>query len=225
MPKSPLSVLIHRNRETLSPMPGPWVDGGCYKGEFIRICKGLFPGRDIYGFEPIPRRVRKLRKAFKEIRVHIHEKALGECDGIRTLHILKGNPYSSLLLPLPELANALGDRGTETEQISVQQVRLDKVLDRPPGLLKLDVQGSEEAALMGGSGFITGIHGLILELSNTLRYKGQASASRLESRLGELGFFCADKESHGGNPNRGDVWDALFLNKRFGGNARSELTF
>ncbi len=225
MPDSPLSVLIRRNREILAPMPGPWVDGGCYKGEFIRICKDLFPGRKIHGFEPIPKRARKLRKAFKDIRVHIHEKALGECDRVRILHILKGNPYSSLLPPLPELACVLGERGAEMERILVQQVRLDGVLDGPPGLLKLDVQGSEEAALMGGSGFIKGIHGLILELSHTLRYKGQASAGRLESQLKALGFFCADRESHVGRLACGDVCDALFLNKRFGGNARSEITF
>lgn len=220
---SPLSVLIRRNREILASMPGPWVDGGCYKGEFIHICKDLFPDRKIHGFEPIPKRARKLRKAFKDM--HIHEKALGECDSIRALHILKGNPYSSLLPPLPELACVLGERGAVMKQISVQQVRLDRVLDAPPGLFKLDVQGSEEAALMGSYGFIEGIHGIILELSYTLRYKGQASAGRLESQLRALGFFCADRESHGGKPARRDVWDALFLNKRFGGNTFSEISF
>lgn len=211
MPDSPLSVLIRRNRDILGPMPGPWVDGGCYKGEFIRICTDLFPGLEIHGFEPIPKRARKLVKAFKEM--HIHEQALGDRDEVRMLHILKGNPYSSLMPPLPDLIRALGDRGAVAERIEIQQVRLDGILDGPPGLLKLDVQGSEEAALMGAGGFIAGIHGIVLELSHTRRYKGQASAGRLESVLRDRGFFLADREFHG--LGRGDVCDALFLNRRF----------
>lgn len=69
------------------------------------------------------------------------------------------------------------------------------------------------------------IHGIILELSHTLRYKGQASADRLESRLRKLGFFCVDKVSHKEMPARGDVWDALFVRKRITGNTRSEIAF
>jgi len=222
---SPLSMLIHRNKRILGLMPGPWVDGGCYKGEFIRTCKDLFPDRKIYGFEPIPKRAQQLRKAFKNMGVQIHEKALGARDTTRALHILKANPYSSLLPPLPELTCALGERGTEAEQIEVQQVRLDRVLDGPPGLLKLDVQGSEAAALSGSAGFIMEIHGIILELSHTLRYKGQAPAHRLESRLRKLGFFCVDRVSHKKMPARDDVWDALFVRKRITGNTRSEIAF
>lgn len=214
----PLSILLKKHRKLFAEMPSPWVDGGAYKGAFIQDCHPLFPDKEIIAFEPIPRRARKLAKKYEagSVKLRVHARVLGASKKNIKFHVRKGNPFSSVLPPTPFLRSIHGSRTRIDETIHASQVRLDKILQTPPGMVKLDVQGYEKEALKGCSAFLHQIHGIVIELSEQERYKGQARADELEAWLLSQGFICQDKIVHntrGDEENR--VWDAFFINIKF----------
>ena len=218
MDDTSLSVLLKKHREWFSDMPSPWVDGGAYKGAFIQNCHTLFPDKRIIDFEPIPHRARKLGKKYGSgpERLQVHTMVLGASKKDIHFHIRKGNPFSSVLPDTPLLRSIYGSRIQIAETICASQVRMDQILHTPPGVVKLDVQGSEKEALKGCSAFLSQIQGIVVELSQQERYKGQVLADDLEAWLVNQGFICRDKIVHnslGHEENK--VWDAFFVNSNF----------
>ncbi|MBU0972193.1 MAG: FkbM family methyltransferase [Proteobacteria bacterium] len=214
----PLSILLKKHQKLFSAMPSPWVDGGAYKGEFIQDCHTLFPDKEIIAFEPIPHRARKLAKNYGAGpgKLTVHARVLGASKKNIKFHIRKGNPFSSVLPHTPLLRSIHGSRIQIEETIRVSQVRVDEILHTPPGVVKLDVQGSEKEALKGCTTFLQQIQGIVIELSQQERYKGQARADEIEAWLLSQGFLCHDKIVHppqGHEENR--VWDAFFINIKF----------
>ena len=212
--ETPLALIAKRQQKRLDPIPGPWVDGGAYKGEFIEICHRYFPGKKMIAVEPIPRRARKLKKKFagKTEFLQIHSAALGRENKTINFYVTAGNTFSSTRTATPLLRKIYGHRADVVETLSIPQVRLDRILETPPGLIKLDIQGSEREALLGCTDFLDQVQGLILELCQVERYQGQALAPELQSILEKAGFVCVDKIAHDSrNALNGIVWDALFL--------------
>ncbi len=197
-------------------MPSPWVDGGAYKGKFIQECHTLFSDKKIIAFEPIPHRARKLAKKYGSGpgKFKVHALVLGASKKNIDFHIRKGNPFSSVLSHTPLLRSIHGSRTRIEETIRTFQVRLDKTIQTPPGMVKLDVQGSEKEALIGCSSFLQQIHGIVIEMSQQERYKGQALADELEAWLLTRKFICQDKIAHNGH-EKNRVWDAFFVNTHF----------
>lgn len=206
-----LFLVLKQNRRCLAAMPSPWVDAGAYKGYFLETCLSLFPEKQIHGFEPIPKRARKLQKNYQDPRIKIHGAALGDRTCRARFHIFRGQTISSLLFPLPDWTESLGPRAQIQETITVDQVRLDSVMKTGPGLLKLDVQGSELAALRGAEEILDQIHGIVIELGARPRYRGQPRPGQVVRYLENNGF---SKIFQACIPGTEDTWDALFINER-----------
>lgn len=215
-----------RHQKILGSIPGPWVDGGAYKGEFVEICFRLFPGKTVVAFEPIPTRASKLKKKFaREAKnLHIHCAALGAQNKTIDFYVRSGNAFSSSRAASPLLEESQGSRADVVDILSIPQVRLDQILAAPPGLIKLDIQGGEREALLGCKGFLNQVQGLVLELCQKERYNGQALAPELQALLAKADFVCVDKIAHDSpGVSGGLIWDAFFLNTRIAGEIGHEV--
>jgi FkbM family methyltransferase len=109
-----------------------FVDGGAFDGDTLRRIPWLF--KKAFAFEPDPLNAAKLR-AQADRRIQIHQTALGNAPG-RTRFDATGTTASS--------------RSVEGV-VEVQVSTLDELLAAEfPTFVKLDIEGDELSALMGG---------------------------------------------------------------------------
>jgi FkbM family methyltransferase len=123
-----------------------FVDCGAYDGDtirdFIRHSRGHF--KSVYAFEADKRNFSKLEKFIKELpeelrtRITPLDVALSERSGI--VHFAESGTAAS----------AVSERG-----IPVKCVALDEVLTEAPTWIKMDIEGSEPAALRGAQRMIS----------------------------------------------------------------------
>lgn len=129
------------------------VDVGANVGHMTSaLAHGMREG-SVYAFEPHPkiyplleRNVDRLSREVQNVDVIPKEKAMGTSSGTETLYIPKrwSENYG-----LATLQNA---SGMDTVQVAVG--RLDDQIDGPIHLLKLDVEGHEDAVLEGASSLL-----------------------------------------------------------------------
>jgi FkbM family methyltransferase len=93
-------------------------------------------------FEPIPGFASKLTEEFPNVTVH--HAAVGNVSGVVAFEYAPDRPAVSTLR-----AHAITS-GERTEQLSVPALRLDDILEAPPDLIKIDVEGAEEGVSRGG---------------------------------------------------------------------------
>lgn len=116
------------------------IDVGCHYGSVLSELCRLAPRGHHAAFEPIPDKVRFLRRKFPE--VDIHELALSDVPGHARFFVEPARSgFSALRHPEPAACTA----------IDVRCARLDDVWpqDLPVALLKLDIEGAELLALRG----------------------------------------------------------------------------
>ncbi len=99
--------------------------------------------RRVISFEPIPWMAKRLARKFGA-GVTVREMALSSVDGTALLHIpiLDGAPVTAL-------SSLRADKSAQGRDITVRTARLDDVYDGQVGLIKIDVEGHEEAVLDG----------------------------------------------------------------------------
>lgn len=172
------------------------ADVGAYKGDFFSCILALRPDARIHAFEPIPRRARKLAKAFKEIRaVTVYPVALGEVNATASLHVTKANTLSSLLQPTRDGMHRHGERLDVIDSVDVPVRRLedcqaftDAFDDGPLDVMKIDVQGGELDVLQGAGKVLASTRLLVIEMSEEVTYQGQPLVSHLDSYVRGQGF-------------------------------------
>ena len=120
------------------------VDAGAYNGDTVREMHRIWPAvRDFLAIEPDPKNYKKLC-AFcegeeRELRVEAIHAAVGNIDG-ECLFYSGGNRNST------KTASS-----HETKTISIPQVKIDTLSQgRNIKMIKFDVEGAEEEALLGG---------------------------------------------------------------------------
>jgi len=119
------------------------VDGGAYIGDTIFCFLEREPQiKKIFSFEPDKENFHKLLRSFKgNKKVTVVNKALWSENGtLRFFSGLKGGSYVS------------ENSGTEIECVSLDSFFVHKP---PPTLIKLDVEGSEKEAILGGKEVIS----------------------------------------------------------------------
>jgi FkbM family methyltransferase len=128
------------------------IDVGAHEGVFLREMIRLAPNGTHHAFEPLPEFAQRLRLRFGSTRVHIHELALSDAEGVTTFTHVTSNPaYSGLrarTYPRPD----------ETiSALRVIQARLDDLLapEQPVHLIKVDVEGAELQVLRGAKRTLT----------------------------------------------------------------------
>lgn len=103
----------------------------------------------VIGFEPNPASAALARKSLPR-NVRIENVALSDTNGKAILRIPKmGAKGAEEALGTLEKANTLA--GAEFDEVEVETARLDDYELLPVGIIKIDVEGHEEAVLRGGS--------------------------------------------------------------------------
>jgi FkbM family methyltransferase len=137
------------------------IDVGANTGQFARIISKVFPGSDIYCFEPLPESFKELKK-WKEKqnrKVEIFNVALGENDGTVEMFNHIDHNTSSSVLKTTELSKQIYPFTKRQLPIFVKMTTLDKWYEdnailKPQILIKLDVQGYEDRVISGGKKYL-----------------------------------------------------------------------
>lgn len=150
-------------RRTLRP-GDRFVDGGANLGYFTTLaarCVG--PAGRVDAFEPEPanraRLLHHLEQNGLDQIVRVHDAALADANGTATIHRnerVNHGAASLFAAQNPTRADhpvgqpdAVDAATAPTASTEVRTVRLDEAIDRPPRLIKLDLEGAEVAALRG----------------------------------------------------------------------------
>jgi FkbM family methyltransferase len=119
-----------------------------------------------FSFEPAPANLMRLKRNLERNgldKTRVFPCALGEADGLMTLHLATDPAYPSLV----EVQSGLGD-GTG---VAVEVRRLDGVWEeagRPRiAFVKMDVEGAEAAVIRGASRFLSDCHPTMLVEANS----------------------------------------------------------
>lgn len=190
---------------------GDVVDGGAYHGAATRRMLSAFSGATVHAFEPQQREQDFLQREFAtEPRVKLHQLALSDAVGVATLHVNAQAYTTSLLTPLaPALMTTI-----RTQEVAT--TTLDAWSDASgvqPAFLKLDLQGKEQAALLGASRLLReSVRAVLAEVNMYARYHGGCLFHEITGTLYDYGFRLHRLyEVHGGKNGGWAHGDALYL--------------
>ncbi len=175
------------------------LDIGANRGQFSLACRLIMPGIPIVAFEPIPDEATIFRRVHGKIPdVTLVQSAIGETNGVATLH-LSQSADSSSLLPIGKRQTQFNHNTAEVGTMDVSLQRLDDLAiywhDKKRQLLKLDVQGYELSVLKGAQETIKHCAYVYAECSEVPLYDGQALRPEVEAFLGDHGFFLQSRHN------------------------------
>lgn len=188
----------------LEKLPAPTiVEVGVHHGQDTVWIRRAFPKARIWGFEPDPRNVLKLKKAGFEKIATLIDAAVAETDGFASMHLSsggppKGHPYfdsasrkepwsqsSSLKAPKDHLDLVPWVKFTHTAK--VKTMRLDTFVAEHKvesiDFVWADVQGAEDQMIAGGQAALARTHYLFTEYSDRELYHGQINLKQILERL------------------------------------------
>lgn len=195
------------------------VDVGANTGQFVHLATSLFPGAQVFAFEPQADVYRVLERGVAALaRVHCFNAACGDRDGTDVFFQNDFSPASSLL-PLAATHRAAFPFATAVREERVHVTRLDDAL-APYGplgrtLVKLDVQGSEDRVIAGGRKTIGAASVVIAEVSFVALYQGQPLFEDILASLAASGFRFAGYLDQLVHPQTGQPLqaDAVFVRR------------
>ena len=193
------------------------LDIGAYDGDTARIFRRLFPAAHLYCFEPQPEPFKALEAwaATQKGMVHALPFALGNHNGTAELHWDPNAPrMASLTSPWPNRPNGRPDAITRLTPI----MRLDDAVNAhvhlTDGLLvKIDVEGSERAAVEGGPETLRRCVACIMEFHAVSRFAGQMNLREGLEVLAELGLEYGGVLQQHFKGGRLMYFDVIFVNR------------
>jgi FkbM family methyltransferase len=128
-------------------------DVGANRGDTVGAYRKRFPNASIFAFEPFPDSFNTLQQRFpNDKNLHLHQLALADQEGTRTLYVNENVDTNSLLA---SQESGLGS-DKQVKNVSTMQVKvrtIDKFCQENKidyiDILKMDIQGGELAALNG----------------------------------------------------------------------------
>lgn len=193
------------------------IDGGANLGSVTDALLGYYPSAAIHAFEPIPQLADALRSKYvHRPNVMIHAKALGAEPKRLTFHQLNHIDSSSFLTPSAITARYHGQKVAINNEFTVEQVRLDDMVDDEIDILKLDLQGYELEALKGAERSLPSTKLVLIEVEFVPLYENQPLFGDLDVFLRERGFFLLNLYELWTHPD-GQLTsgDAIYLNSRY----------
>lgn len=172
------------------------LDVGANEGQFIKTALALTPDAAIYGFEPNPEAIRKIKMGELSSRsVTVLPIACGSKKAALQLNISKFSPSSSLLKIAKQ--HSIEFPETETEKsITVEVERLDSIVQflkiQGPFLLKLDVQGFEAEVLSGATGIFNQTPIIVCEVNLASLYEGQCTFESVVAFMSQHHYRIVD---------------------------------
>lgn len=193
------------------------VDGGAHKGGMIDIFLGQFRSPIIHAFEPIPDLAKELIKTYSTRKnVAIHENALGADNKQISFNVFNFIGSSSVFSASDIARGYHGKKMDTSQEIQVQQVRLDEILDDEIDILKLDLQGYELEALKGCGRLLENIKTMTVEVEFVPMYDGQPLFGDIDVFLRKNGFKLLNLYELWTHPDgQLTAGDAIYLNTRY----------
>ncbi len=192
------------------------VDVGANQGQWSGMLLDCLTPERLIIIEPMPEAVAELRRKFgSKAFVRIEQTAVGAEEGKAWFKITRDSTGASLLTPRREMTDLIGQNWTVTSEIEVPVTTLDRLLKDWPeiSLLKIDVQGAEEAALDGASETLRKTKFLLIELNYMPHYEGGSWLGPLHERLtNRHGFFLANASKPLCLNGRASMCDGLYVN-------------
>lgn len=169
------------------------VDGGAHKGAFVDALRKVSQRPRFLCIEPDPLLAAGLREKFAgDASVHVLQAALGSSRGTATFHINRSRACNSLASSGGLTTGVLGDLMTTIETIDVEVTTLDDAMvdARLPAcdILKLDLQGHDLQALIGGSETLKSAKVVIVEVWYAPVYAGTVTYLTICDLLQKSGF-------------------------------------
>lgn len=192
-------------------------DIGANSGQFAAEIHQLFPEAMLYSFEPLPDCYSQLMANFQGTpNFKAFNLALGNETGYTEIY-RSDYSLSSSLLPMAQTHKEAFPftAGSTSEKIEI--ARLDDVAShlniQKPFLIKLDVQGFEDAVIQGGRNTISEADVVITELSLEELYVGQKLFDDIYNLLVTLGFKYRGNYDQLCDPNDGRMlqMDGIFI--------------
>ena len=197
--------------------PNTVIDIGANRGMFTLCVHRLYPGADIFAFEPLRECYTELSLLQQRIpSLRCYQMALGMEGSEAVMHRNRYN-YSSSLLEMEDLHREAFPYTEETEPENVKIQSLDEVLDgidlREPVLMKIDVQGYEGAVLRGANRSLSKVDFILCEMSMRPLYRGQTLFGDIHQFLVDQGYRFAGHVGELQHPHTTEVLqiDGLFL--------------
>jgi FkbM family methyltransferase len=171
------------------------VDVGANRGQFALFAAGLYPQARIFAFEPLPGPYAVLaRIAARHQRTRTFQASIGPRPATVRMHLMHPDDCSSLLAPTGR-QTAIFPQTRLAGELPVEMAPLHAFIGasdlNSPGLLKLDVQGFELAALEGCASLLDRFAAVYVECSFVPLYADQPLADEVLAHLREQGFRLA----------------------------------
>jgi FkbM family methyltransferase len=195
------------------------IDVGAHSGEFSSAMHAVLPEAHIYAFEPLEDCHRKLRQrlggngTLDSFQIAVGERT-GEIDFWRSSF-----PKSSSALAMSTLHQTAFPWSAKNERLTVPLDTLDHCIgerDLPAKVfLKIDTQGYDDRVLKGGRQLLKKIDYVLVEVSFSPLYDGQANFHDIYDFLRAAGFYYAGNMEQLLSPQDGSILqaDALFVRK------------
>lgn len=169
-------------------------DVGANKGQFVQEIRATGYRKGIVSFEPLKAAHDVLLKKSRSDSLWLlHDRcALGDAGGQAEINV-SDNSVSSSLLPMMKSHEAAAPQSKYIGKETIDIQTLDGVFptyERLGGtpFLKIDTQGFEKNVLDGAAGSIGKIKGVLLEVSLTPMYEGEADWEYFLNRFKDEGF-------------------------------------
>jgi FkbM family methyltransferase len=169
------------------------LDIGANTGQFARLLRQAgFTGR-IHSVEPLQSAVDRLEAAARrDSGWTVQRAAVGAEAGTLMMNVA-GNSVSSSVLPMLDRHESAAPSARYVAQEEVPAVTVDDIVTEhglapERTMLKIDVQGYEQAVLDGAPKTLPLFRGIRTEMSLVPLYDGQALMPEIVDRLGRLGF-------------------------------------
>ena len=163
------------------------VDVGANRGLYVHH---LLPvSREVWAFEPHPAMFGALKARYGQ-RAKVLQIALSDAPGTAVLRLPPGNvSWASIS---PENAFELADASAGLEEVSVETRTLDSFALSDLGLLKIDVEGHEEAVLRGAIATLrSSMPNIVVEVEERHSRGAVERIKALLAGLGYSGFFLS----------------------------------
>jgi FkbM family methyltransferase len=165
------------------------IDVGAHRGDYTFFMQRHSAG--CIAFECNPVLVKHLQRRFGHS-VEIRSDAVSDQAGTTELRIPRTDTGNGLGRATIETHNLLDDF-SDFDVVSVRTIKLDDIVHRPVGLIKVDVEGHEMAVLRGATRILkTDRPNLLLEIEERHMPGCVAAAFDFLGELGYRGAFLSD---------------------------------
>lgn len=189
-------------------LTGTFVDLGAHVGGWTSAIRACFPKASVLAVEPHPPTFQHVSERFAaDPGIRVENVAVDSEPGSATFHVGSAEVFGSLLEFDPAMEQYYGLSARSVDEIMVRTTTLDRLVDTPVSVLKIDVQGAELRAFDGGERTLARTQAVIAEANLADHYQGGSTFASIYDALTRRGFAFWDMEP----PYRDDTGRALWV--------------